>query len=97
MHYWGVKLEDIRRACSKHGITHMRRPVGAGGRAEGHASQRPGRLVGCVVWMSRSTRAQALALQQLHSGGCMGYYVSVSSLFCRMGSVTEKGVRYTPA
>ncbi|KAG2451020.1 hypothetical protein HYH02_004290 [Chlamydomonas schloesseri] len=27
MHYWGVKIEDIRRACSKHSINHMRRPA----------------------------------------------------------------------
>ncbi|KAG2486009.1 hypothetical protein HYH03_015322 [Edaphochlamys debaryana] len=27
MHYWGVKLEDIRRACAKHSINHMRRPA----------------------------------------------------------------------
>ncbi|EFJ51679.1 hypothetical protein VOLCADRAFT_56904 [Volvox carteri f. nagariensis] len=27
MHYWGVKLEDIRRACSRHSINHMRRPA----------------------------------------------------------------------
>lgn len=31
MHYWGVKLEDIRRACATHSITHMRRPVRGSG------------------------------------------------------------------
>ncbi|GLC45903.1 hypothetical protein PLESTM_001799700 [Pleodorina starrii] len=27
MHYWGVQLEEIRRACAKHSINHMRRPA----------------------------------------------------------------------
>lgn len=63
MHYWGVKLEDIRRACSKHGITHMRRPVGAGGPCEGETDQR---VVGGAEWVSECTGAQALTY-----GSCM--------------------------
>ncbi|GIL63069.1 hypothetical protein Vafri_17034 [Volvox africanus] len=27
MHYWGVKLEDIRLACARHSINHTRRPA----------------------------------------------------------------------
>ncbi|KXZ52979.1 hypothetical protein GPECTOR_8g350 [Gonium pectorale] len=27
MHYWGVKLEDIRKACARHSVTHLRRPA----------------------------------------------------------------------